>query len=139
MTSILPAPATNLQPDLPVSPASSTTMAPAQESRPSPSGEINQDAVPHGTRRNRSGAEKDDDNDDNVQAGDGDPNPANSSNSDGPVRKRRGSRKGLDKKFECPWEGCGKKYSRAEHLLVPYAGSKCSDCVTKPGIDIAIN
>ncbi|KAL5625228.1 hypothetical protein BROUX41_005288 [Berkeleyomyces rouxiae] len=36
--------------------------------------------------------------------------------SDGPTRKRRRSRKGLDKKFECPHEGCGKSYSRAEHL-----------------------
>ncbi|KAL2891267.1 Zinc finger protein klf1 [Ceratocystis lukuohia] len=34
----------------------------------------------------------------------------------GPTRKRRRSRKGLDKKFECPHEGCGKSYSRAEHL-----------------------
>ncbi|KAL2153065.1 hypothetical protein VTH82DRAFT_4220 [Thermothelomyces myriococcoides] len=39
-----------------------------------------------------------------------------SSNSDGPARKRRRSRKGLDKKFECPEQGCGKSYSRAEHL-----------------------
>lgn len=31
-------------------------------------------------------------------------------------RKRRRSRKGLDKKFGCPHEGCGKSYSRAEHL-----------------------
>ena len=43
---------------------------------------------------------------------------ANSSNSDGPARKRRRSRKGLDKKFECPEKGCGKSYSRAEHLWV---------------------
>lgn len=43
----------------------------------------------------------------------------NSSNAeDGPSRKRRRSRKGLDKKFECPHEGCGKSYSRAEHLFV---------------------
>lgn len=37
---------------------------------------------------------------------------------DGPegARKRRRSRKGLDKKFECPQNGCGKSYSRAEHL-----------------------
>ncbi|RYP11357.1 hypothetical protein DL765_007787 [Monosporascus sp. GIB2] len=48
--------------------------------------------------------------------GDGDVKNENSSNSDGPVRKRRRSRKGLDKKFECPTEGCGKSYSRAEHL-----------------------
>lgn len=41
-----------------------------------------------------------------------------SSGTDGPSRKRRRSRKGLDKKFECPQEGCGKSYSRAEHLLV---------------------
>jgi hypothetical protein len=40
----------------------------------------------------------------------------NSSGTDGPSRKRRRSRKGLDKKFECPQEGCGKSYSRAEHL-----------------------
>jgi hypothetical protein len=43
---------------------------------------------------------------------------AHSSNSDGPARKRRRSRKGLDKKFECPEKGCGKSYSRAEHLYV---------------------
>ncbi|KAL2208942.1 hypothetical protein CC79DRAFT_1341418 [Sarocladium strictum] len=36
--------------------------------------------------------------------------------SDGPARKRRRSRKGLDKRFECSEEGCGKSYSRAEHL-----------------------
>lgn len=41
---------------------------------------------------------------------------AGSSNSDGPTRKRRRSRKALDKKFECSAEGCGKSYSRAEHL-----------------------
>ncbi|KAJ2905485.1 c2h2 finger domain-containing protein [Zalerion maritima] len=46
-----------------------------------------------------------------------DGNHHNSSNSDGgPARKRRRSRKGLDKKFECTHEGCGKSYSRAEHL-----------------------
>ena len=39
-----------------------------------------------------------------------------SSGNDGPTQKRRKSRKGLDKKFECPQEGCGKSYSRAEHL-----------------------
>jgi hypothetical protein len=51
-----------------------------------------------GRRRDRS----DDD------GGDGDDAPGS--------RKRRRSRKGLDKKFECPHEGCGKSYSRAEHL-----------------------
>ncbi|KAH6612121.1 fungal-specific transcription factor domain-containing protein [Boeremia exigua] len=34
----------------------------------------------------------------------------------GGSRKRRRSRKGLDKKFECPHGDCGKSYSRAEHL-----------------------
>ncbi|KAF3938021.1 hypothetical protein ABW19_dt0210137 [Dactylella cylindrospora] len=31
-------------------------------------------------------------------------------------RKRRRSRKGLDKKYDCTHPGCGKSYSRAEHL-----------------------
>ncbi|KAI4129054.1 MAG: hypothetical protein LQ347_003918 [Umbilicaria vellea] len=34
----------------------------------------------------------------------------------GKPRKRKRSRKGLDKKFDCPHKGCGKSYSRAEHL-----------------------
>ena len=34
----------------------------------------------------------------------------------GKPRKRKRSRKGLEKNFACPWEGCGKSYSRAEHL-----------------------
>lgn len=38
------------------------------------------------------------------------------SNVETPSRKRRRSRKGLDKKFECPEDGCGRSYSRAEHL-----------------------
>jgi hypothetical protein len=60
----------------------------------------------------------------NKEGSGGDASPAedegadgHSSGSDGgPSRKRRRSRKGLDKKFECPQEGCGKSYSRAEHL-----------------------
>lgn len=59
---------------------------------------------------------------------DRDPEPANmditpsngsgqlSSSVEAPSRKRRRSRKGLDKKFECPQPGCGRTYSRAEHL-----------------------
>lgn len=39
-----------------------------------------------------------------------------STDEDGPLKKRRKSRKGLDRKFECPQDGCGKSYSRAEHL-----------------------
>lgn len=38
------------------------------------------------------------------------------SNTEPQTRKRRRSRKGLDKKFECPQQGCGRVYSRAEHL-----------------------
>lgn len=34
----------------------------------------------------------------------------------GKPRKRKRSRKGLDKNFPCPHHGCGKTYSRAEHL-----------------------
>lgn len=52
-------------------------------------------------------------------SGEGSPNDGadgHSSGTDGPSRKRRRSRKGLDKKFECPHDGCGKSYSRAEHL-----------------------
>lgn len=44
----------------------------------------------------------------------------------GSSRKRRRSRKGQDKKFECPHEGCGKSYSRAEHLYRHQLNRKCS-------------
>lgn len=43
----------------------------------------------------------------------------------GTSRKRRRSRKGQDKKFECPHEGCGKSYSRAEHLYRHQLNRKC--------------
>lgn len=55
---------------------------------------------------------------DDADDGDAGGDNAHSSNSEGPARKRRRSRKGLDKKFECPEKGCGKSYSRAEHLYV---------------------
>jgi hypothetical protein len=74
--------------------------------------------VDRGRVRNRSETKDADgfENDDAMD-GDADGHHANSSNSDGgPARKRRRSRKGLDKKFECPEKGCGKSYSRAEHL-----------------------
>lgn len=60
-----------------------------------------------GRRRNREGLNADDDEQSGGQ--DGYEGVGNS-------KKRRRSRKGLDKKFECPHEGCGKSYSRAEHL-----------------------
>ena len=116
MASILATQPSDLKPSLPLSPASSGTMGTAQN--PSPV-----DAMePHerGRRRSRSpennGAAQDGKGDDANDAHNG-----ASSNSDGgtgPARKRRRSRKGLDKRFECSAEGCGKSYSRAEHLYV---------------------
>ena len=44
----------------------------------------------------------------------------------GGSRKRRRSRKGLDKKFECPHSGCGKSYSRAEHLYRHQLNRTCA-------------
>ncbi|TDZ26534.1 Zinc finger protein klf1 [Colletotrichum orbiculare MAFF 240422] len=80
--------------------------------RPSPQQYIKQEHDGDRGRLRQVSDEKDADlADDDVEDG-----KANSSNSDGPARKRRRSRKGLDKKFECPQEGCGKSYSRAEHL-----------------------
>jgi ribosomal protein S9 len=60
--------------------------------------------------------EEDDMRRDTADAENGDGQHAASPNSDSPARKRRRSRKGLDKKFDCTFEGCGKSYSRAEHL-----------------------
>lgn len=83
---------------------------------PTPPQILQQEDDPQRGRRRSRSPDKDIDGNDSDQAGDGDTKNGNSSNSDGPVRKRRRSRKGLDKKFECPTEGCGKSYSRAEHL-----------------------
>ena len=49
------------------------------------------------------------------ETGDEKENDKNPSTDDKP-RKRKRSRKGLDKNFPCPTPGCGKSYSRAEHL-----------------------
>jgi hypothetical protein len=94
-------------------------MSPLQET-PSPDN-VKQESEPERGRPRRGSHDKDvegldlDDADDGEGGGDA----AHSSNSEGPARKRRRSRKGLDKKFECPEKGCGKSYSRAEHLYVP--------------------
>lgn len=96
---------------LPVSPASSSMMVTQDRQTTSPPELKTEYDGERGRRRSRSPDNEGDD-----QGGDGDGNPAHSSNSEGPTRKRRRSRKGLDKKFECPHEGCGKSYSRAEHL-----------------------
>lgn len=91
--------------------------------------QVQEPTPPHGIKqeddheKQRPDSQSDDNKDvdgldiDDAADGDMDGNHANSSNSDGgPARKRRRSRKGLDKKFECPEKGCGKSYSRAEHL-----------------------
>ncbi len=49
------------------------------------------------------------------ESGDEEETGQNSSVNEKP-RKRKRSRKGLDKNFPCPSLGCGKSYSRAEHL-----------------------
>ncbi|KAI5866778.1 fungal-specific transcription factor domain-containing protein [Durotheca rogersii] len=114
MTSVLPAPTRDASPSvLLVRSASIATMA--QE--PTPPRNVKQEEDPQRGRRRSRSLDKDMmDGNDSDPAGEGDTKNDNSSNSDGPVRKRRRSRKGLDKKFECPTEGCGKSYSRAEHL-----------------------
>ena len=88
-----------------------------QLQEPTPPHNVKQeDDADRGRRRSRSDDKDVEDLDIDDADGDGDGDQANSSNSDGPARKRRRSRKGLDKKFECPEKGCGKSYSRAEHL-----------------------
>ena len=47
----------------------------------------------------------------------------------GKPRKRKRSRKGLDKNFPCPSLGCGKSYSRAEHLYRHQLNRKSSSLV----------
>ncbi len=109
MTSVLAAQPSEVKPSLPVS---RTKLVMPMVQDPSPP-HIKQELDPeNGRPRSRSHDKDSNDNADDEQGGDG----GNSSNSDGPVRKRRRSREGLDKKFECPHEGCGKSYSRAEHL-----------------------
>ncbi len=102
MTSVLAAHPAEVQTTLRTKPA----MPQVQE--PTPPHNIKQE---HDDGRRPRSHSLDKDSNDNADDGDG-----GSSNSDGPARKRRRSRKGLDKKFECPHEGCGKSYSRAEHL-----------------------
>jgi hypothetical protein len=69
-----------------------------------------------GRRRSRTNTSKDGSGEAELSPGEAEAAEGHSSGTDGPSRKRRRSRKGLDKKFECPQEGCGKSYSRAEHL-----------------------
>ena len=48
--------------------------------------------------------------------GDGDDGSPDDGKGSAADRRRKRSRKGLDKKYTCPQDGCGKSYSRAEHL-----------------------
>jgi hypothetical protein len=89
-------------------------MTQVQEPTPPQNGKLEDDYGPSGRRS--TSLDKEMDGNESDQLRDADTKNGNSSNSDGPSRKRRRSRKGLDKKFECPSEGCGKSYSRAEHL-----------------------
>lgn len=98
-----------VKPDLPVSPVSQGTM-PGQDGQvTSPRETDNLDGSV------RPGSPYHDDLESRSNDGIDGPHDASPS-SDGPTRKRRRSRKGLDKRFECSEEGCGKSYSRAEHL-----------------------
>ncbi|ESA43081.1 hypothetical protein GE21DRAFT_6690 [Neurospora crassa] len=115
MTSVLPSQSSDIKP--PHSDCLPDGAMP-QYQEPTPPHNIKQeDEQERGRRRSRS-----DDKDvegldlEDMEDGDGNGNDAHSSNEEGPARKRRRSRKGLDKKFECPEQGCGKSYSRAEHL-----------------------
>jgi hypothetical protein len=108
--------ANSVKPTLPISPVSSGAMGAQNISPRDTSGPSDR-----GRRRSRSPADDDAEHDMKAEGNQDGPNGA-SSNSDGPgpgpARKRRRSRKGLDKRFECSAEGCGKSYSRAEHLYV---------------------
>ncbi|KAI8686969.1 hypothetical protein NCS56_00269000 [Fusarium sp. Ph1] len=113
MASILASHPNDLKQILPISPVSSGAMGNTQN--PSPIDASN----PSGRGRQRSRSLENEGAEQDIKAeGHHDGQNGASSNSDGPgpARKRRRSRKGLDKRFECTAEGCGKSYSRAEHL-----------------------
>src|SRR5215469_15998225 len=111
MTSILaaqpvPFPKSNIMAQMDTS-AINQMHDPALQRRPKTEGEDKNRGRHRSRQKNKDGS------------GEGSPGEAadeHSSGTEGPSRKRRRSRKGLDKKFECPQEGCGKSYSRAEHL-----------------------
>ncbi|CAP70292.1 uncharacterized protein PODANS_3_3750 [Podospora anserina S mat+] len=113
MASVLASQPSEIKPPAP--PARTMQSMPPQQ-EPTPPENIKQEHEDHERGRTRSRSDDKDvdglDLDDAEDGGDG----AHSSNSEGPARKRRRSRKGQEKKFECPEKGCGKSYSRAEHL-----------------------
>jgi hypothetical protein len=114
MTSVLVAQPRDIKSSLPAAqPFSIMT----QTRRPTPPPRVKAEEGPERSRAMRQAGDYDMDDMDSDNDLEGDNRNGNSSNSEGgPVKKRRRSRKGLDKKFECPTEGCGKSYSRAEHL-----------------------
>ncbi|KAH0496891.1 hypothetical protein TgHK011_004235 [Trichoderma gracile] len=99
---------TTAKPTLPISPASSAAMGSARDG----SGASPEDSGQARTFK----AENEAPPREEAQKRPGDDQHEVSSNSEEPTRKRRRSRKGLEKRFECNAEGCGKSYSRAEHL-----------------------
>jgi len=114
MASVLTSHPPDITSSMPAS-RSKHAMPPLQE--PTPPHNIKQeDEHERGRPRSRSEDKDVDELDIDDPDDDADGGHAHSSNSEGPARKRRRSRKGLDKKFECPEKGCGKSYSRAEHL-----------------------
>lgn len=71
-------------------------------------------------RESTSTAKAEDESDDNRDGVDGLP---------GKPRKRKRSRKGLEKNFPCSFQGCGKSYSRAEHLYRHQLNRKSTSAV----------
>ena len=104
-TKILAPPSVNSNLGLSQDPYLATARMNADKQMASPA--LGQDDTMRGRRRTREA--ENGDGDDLGDAGD-------SGATAGSSKKRRRSRKGLDKKFECPHEGCGRSYSRAEHL-----------------------
>lgn len=49
-----------------------------------------------------------------------------------PKKRRRVAKPNADKKFECKHEGCGKSYSRAEHLYRHQLNRKPASIPTRP-------
>lgn len=115
MASILATHSTDIKPLLPISPASSGTMGTAHNPSPVDAMQQNERGRPTSRSPDNEASKHDGRGDEANDAHNG-----ASSNSDGgpsgPARKRRRSRKGMDKRFECNADGCGKSYSRAEHL-----------------------
>lgn len=115
MSHMMPSHLRNEQSTLPISPASSNTMgstfdgyqhSPIQTMSPNMSGHH----VSHQKSTNESSP---------YATSQSDPRGGTNEarlTSEGTPRKKRRSRKGLSKRFDCLAEGCGKSYSRAEHL-----------------------